>query len=449
MRLLDNLLPQTEQRSAWPESYGFQQFVDWFTFQSKQYTLGGSPANMPADDFADYVARIHRATPIISAAAVSRSLLMSQLRFLARADDGSTSSPPALSVLRRPGSMKRAAFLALMELHGSYAGAAYPVLKNGRLYLLRPDWTQVLLASDNDPVEVYEGQFMVPSDAEVTGLVYQPRHGQHRGRVEVFQRGEFARWTPEPDPVNWWRGVSWVSSVLREFTLDGQVSDHQRKFFEKAATPNLVFMMDATKTPQQVSEYAQALNAAHAGPGNRHKNMFLGGGTDVKVIGSDLDKLALNDLSGGFETRVAARSMVPAVVLGIREGLGGSALNSGNYGQTRRQWADKWFSPAADGLCEALEDVVNLPSTELTWDRSRVMFLQEDEKDAAEIRQVNAVALRQLVEAGYEPQSAVDYLHTGDINKLKHTGNVSVQLQPPGSGASPPSEGNPDEGTQE
>ena len=30
-------------------------------------------------------------------------------------------------------------------------------------------------------------------------------------------------------------------------------------------------------------------------------------GADVKVVGSDLDKLALKDISGGFETRVAAR----------------------------------------------------------------------------------------------------------------------------------------------
>ena len=438
MRLLDNLLPQTEQRSAWPATHSFQQFVDWFTFQSQQYGLSGSPAQLPSDEFADYVAKIHRATPIISAAAVSRSLLISQLRFLARADDGSTSSPPALGVLRRPGAMKRSAFLALAELHTSYAGAAYPVLKNGRLYLLRPDWVQVILGSNERPLEADNGDLLPPSDTEVLGLAYQPKMGTKLGRLETFQRGEFTIWAPEPDPVYWWRGVSWVSAVLNEFALDGQVSSHQRKFFDNAGTPNLVFLMDPSKTAPQIQEFAKVLNEKHAGPGNAHKNMFLGGGTDVKVVGADLKKLALNDLSGSFETRVASRSMVPAVILGIREGLGGSALNSGNYGQTRRQWADKWFTPTADGLCEAFEDVVNLPSTrELTWDRSRVMFLQEDEKDAADIANTNAAALRQLVDGGFEPESVITAISTGDMSKLKHTGTLSVQLQPPGSGQDP------------
>ena len=63
---------------------------------------------------------------------------------------------------------------------------------------------------------------------------------------------------------------------------------------------------------------------------------------------------------GGFETRVAARSRVPAAVLGIREGMQGSALNAGNYGATRRMWADGWFSPTVDGLCEAFERIFRL-----------------------------------------------------------------------------------------
>ena len=375
MRLIDNLLPRSEERLTSNPALGMQDLVKLFTYQGRQYGIPGSPAMMPGDGFADYIEQIHRATPVVSSAAVSRALLMSQLRFQARADDGTLSTPAPLDVLRRPGAVTRSAFLSAMEMHASYAGSAYPVLKNGRLFLLRPDWVDQVLASESGPVQTDNGEWVPPSDAERVGLVYQPvaRDGS-RGRREVFQRGEFAVWAPEPDPVYWWRGVSWVTAVLSEFCLDGQVTDHQHKFFEKAATPHLVFTMDPAKTPEQVRDFADVLNETHTSPENAHKNLFLGGGTDVKIVGSDLDKLALKDLSGGFETRVASRSMVPAVILGIREGLGGSALNSGNYGQTRRQWADKWFTPTADGLCETLEDVVSLPSTqEITRDRSHVI----------------------------------------------------------------------------
>lgn len=437
MRLLDNLLPQAETRSAWPQTHGFQQFVDWFTFQSKQYGITGSAPHMPGDSFVQYIDSIHRRNPVISSAAVSRALLMSQLRFVWRNNavsntPGRTFGDRSLSVLEKPGALKRSALLSSIEMHGSYAGTAYPVLKNGRLHLLRPDWVTVVMGSDSDPETDLN---LPPSDARIIAIVYQPEHDGRKGRPEAFLPGEFTTWSPEPDPVYWWRGVSWVSSLAREFAIDGQVTDHKSKFFEHAATPNLVFMMDATKTAEQVKEYADVVNERHAGAMNSHKNMFLGGGTDVKVVGSTLENLALQDVAGGFETRVASRSMVPAVVLGIREGLGGSALNSGNYGQTRRQWADKWYTPSADSLCEALEDLLPAkPDAELSWDRSRVMFLQEDEKDAAEIASTKAQTIRTLVDGGYRPDSVIDAVEHDDFSRLVHTGQYSVQLQPPGTG---------------
>src|SRR5690606_15021677 len=101
---------------------------------------------------------------------------------------------------------------------------------------------------------------------------------------------------------------------------------------------------------------------------------------------------------------------------GIREGLQGSALNSGNYNVTRRLWADAWFSPTVQGLCAAVERVMKpAPDAELWFDASEVLFLQEDQKDAAEIAQTNASAIRSLVEAGYAPDSVVDAITTGDL----------------------------------
>ena len=439
MRLLDNLLPPSEARSysALPASFGFQQFVDFMTFQGKQYGLAGSPMRMPGDSFSSYVESIHRRTPIISAAAVARALLMSQIRFQVRGVDGVRSEPASLAPLKRPGALKRSAFLNLAEMHTSYSGTAYPVLKNGRLYLLRPDWTQVVLGSASDPVEAPNGEMLPPSDAEIVGLFYQPTDGVSKGNAEMFQVGQFARHAPEPDPVWWWRGVSWVTGVLSEFALDGQVTSHQHKFFEHAATPNLVFLMEQARTPTEVAEFAKVLNETHTGPTNAHKNMFLGGGTDVKVVGSELDKLGLRDLSGAFETRVSARSRVPATILHIAEGNKGSALNSSTYGQTRREWSDLWFTPTADALCESLEDIIRIPNGELTWDPSRVMFLQEDEKDAAEIMGLKMSAMRTGWDGGADPQSVIDAINTGELSKLKHTGNLSVQLQPPGSGDTP------------
>jgi hypothetical protein len=298
---------------------------------------------------------------------------------------------------------------------------------------LAPDRVRFVLGSDTDPT--WDGDTMVPPyDATIIGISYDPGRNGEKGRIETFSPGEFATWSPEPDPVNFWRGSSWVTSVVREALLDGQVTDHQGKFFENAANPGLVFLMDPARSAEDVKQYKEIVDENHAGSGHHFRNMFLGGATDVKVVGSSLDSLNLGHLQGTFENRVAVRSRVPAVVLGTKESLSGSSLNAGNYAAARRAFADLWFSPTVDGLCAALESIIPPPDggVELAHDPAMVLFLQEDQRDAAEILSTNAVALRQLVEAGYDPASAVQAVKTGDVTKLVHTGNVSVQLQPPG-----------------
>ena len=198
-------------------------------------------------------------------------------------------------------------------------------------------------------------------------------------------------------------------------------------------------MMDPSRTPDEIKAYSELVNSKFGGVANSYKNMVLGGATDVKVVGSAMTDLGLSDLQGTFENRVAVRSRIPAVVLGTRESLSGSSLNTGNYSAARRLLADGWFSPTIDNLCAALEAIVPPPSdgSELGFDSTRILFLQEDQKDAADIMQTNAVAMRQLVEAGYDPTTVTEAITSGDMTKLKHTGNVSVQLQPPGSGGTP------------
>ena len=222
---------------------------------------------------------------------------------------------------------------------------------------------------------------------------------------------------------------------MRETLLDGQVTDHLGKYFEKATVPGLVFLMDKDKTPAETDAYAKVVNENFSGAGARFKNMFLGGGTDVKVVGSSIKDLGLNEITGVFENRVSVRSRIPASVLGTKESLSGSSLNAGNYGAARRLLADGWFTPTVDSLCEALEPLIDVPdSQELSFDPGRVLFLQEDQKDAADILSTNAGAARQLVDGGFDPSSVIEAVKSGDLSKLIHTGNVAVQLQPPGTG---------------
>ena len=66
----------------------------------------------------------------------------------------------------------------------------------------------------------------------------------------------------------------------------------------------------------------------------------------------------------------------------------------------------------------------------LWYDDRDVSFLQEDVLDTADIRSKDAMTMRQLVDGGFDPDSVVEAVTVGDLSLLRHSGNLSVQLQP-------------------
>jgi len=438
MRILDAIRAQPASRPQSEERFSTLDGLAKFMYDGSNYIVHGPSGSSPDNvdkNFVSYINQIHNRHGVVAAAVTTRGLLLSQVRFRFRDDSGALTKTRDLSLLNHPGSRSRSSLLSLLEIDASYSGTGVVVKRNKTLHRLAPDKVQFLLGSNSEPT--WDGDTMVaPFDAVTVGIIYNPgknRNGE--SNIEAFGPGEFAVWAPEPDPIHPWRGTSWVTSVVRETLLDGQVTDHMGKYFEKATVPGLVFIMDPSKSAGDTAEYADVLNEKFANAGGRFKNMFLGGGTDVKVVGSSIKDLGLNEITGVFENRVSVRSRIPASVLGTKESLSGSSLNAGNYGAARRLLADGWFTPTVDGLCESLESLVDVPAgQELAFDPGRVLFLQEDQKDAADILSTNAGAARQLVDGGFDPASVIEAIKTGDLSKLTHTGNVSVQLQPPGTG---------------
>lgn len=417
------------------ERYSLQEYVNYL---GRQYAIGGSFGTTPEATFTGYIRDIAERNGVVAAAVTARALLVSQVRFTWRNNrasntPGRTYGDQNLAILERPGSMTRSSMLYLAEEDVSYAGAWIAHRDGNEIHRLRPDWVTVAMGSNTDP----GNDGWIPPDAKITGYVYADPASPN-GRKQAFHPHEIIHWVPEPHPLEWWRGQSWVTSITQEIRNDGQATAHTSKFFENAGTPNLVFTMDPKLTPTQVQGFADVINNRNAGISGAYKNLFLGGGTDVKVVGSEKAALDLQGIQGGYETRIAARSRVPAVVLGIREGLEGSALNSGNYSSARRMWADGWFSPTAQGLCAAIERVMKPASdSELWYLPEEILFLQEDGKDQAEIQSTKAAAVRQLVDAGYTPESVVASIEANDFKLLVHSGLFSVQLQALGQQSTP------------
>jgi hypothetical protein len=84
-------------------------------------------------------------------------------------------------------------------------------------------------------------------------------------------------------------------------------------------------------------------------------------------------------------------------------------------------------------------DPVSAPGASLWFDTRSVPFLREDAADAAKIQAEEAATIVALVKDGFTPESAIDAVRNRDWGRLKHTGLLSVQLQPPGGSQGPPS----------
>ena len=409
-----------------------------FGYNGNTYALplatsyGTSKQEDPDGTFGSYAELFFKRDAVVFGVMQARALLLSETRFKFRSlSTKRVFGNPALSPLDAPlPNVDTGEWLTRIDQHASIAGNAYIVRKSREL--LHTGYVHIVLGSNVDPEH--------PSfayDAKPVGYLYQPPQGEHR----TFAADEIVHFSPIPDPVARFRGMSWLQPLVREIMSDQAATVHKQRFFEHAATPNLaVKFPESIKTREQFEQIRDAMEASHAGASNAWKTLYLAAGADVTVVGANMQALDLKTIQGGYETRICVAARVPAVVAGVSEGMQGSSLNAGNFSQARRLFVDGWYRPYVRALCSTLAPLVRVPSdAELWFDETDIGFLREDKKDAAEIAQTQSNTLRSLIDAGFDPDAAVEFVQSLDPARLtgRHSGLFSVQLQPAGSEQEP------------
>lgn len=197
-------------------------------------------------------------------------------------------------------------------------------------------------------------------------------------------------------------------------------------------TPNIAVALDKSISPEDFERFKAIMDEEHVGAENAYKTLYLGGGADVKVVGSNFEQLQMASVQGRGETRVAAAAGVPAVIVGLSEGL--SSATYSNYGQAMRRFADLTMATLWANAAASLQTIIRPPGGDarLWYDTRDVSFLREDREVAARIEQTNAATINTYITAGFTPESAILAVKAGDPALLIHTGMVSVQLQTPG-----------------
>jgi len=406
-------------------------------------TLGGGSTESVGNSFSSYAAGAMQANGVVFACMMVRQLVFSSARFRwQRLRDGKPSDmfgSPDLRLFERPAPGETTQdLLSRMIQDADLAGNAYhvkdtPLSRLGgddqatSLIRLRPDWVQIVAAKRMRPA----GQL----GWRRFGYLYTEGGAQSGEDPVPLTLNEVSHFAPIPDPRGQYRGMSWLTPVVRDIENDLLMTRHKRRFFENGATPNMIIKHPVGTNRDQVLDWIKRLEADNAGVDNAYKSLNLYPGADATVVGKDMQQIDFKIVQGAGETRIAADAGVPPVIVGLSEGL--EAATYSNYAQARRRFADGTIHPLWQNAAGSFEQLMASPGpdTRLWYDADDIPFLREDEKDAALITQTRAATLASLIQAGFTPESASKFLMTADdFRVLEHTGLFSVQLQAPGSG---------------
>jgi phage portal protein BeeE len=425
---------------------GFYQPPVWVTDALREpfWTPGTPEREQIANDFEGYITQVFKADGIVAACLFARMFAFSEVRFQWRQFNngrpGNLFGDSGLELLEKPWrNGTTGELLARMEQDASLAGNFYATVvdDNGRygrdargpgrrVVRMRPDWVTIVSGSRNNSPHAL--------DARVIFYLYRPPLADGWGGDDdavMLLPEQVCHWSPIPDPSARWRGMSWLTPVLREIGADQAATEHKASFFRNNATLQTVVSLD-TNDPDEFEQFVSKFNRTYRGARNAYKTLFVAGGADVNVVGANLRELDFKATQGAGETRIASAAGVPPVWAGFSEGLQGSSLNAGNFGQARRRFADGTIRPNWRTASAALDGPIAgppRPGATLWYDDRDVAFLREDVHDQAEIRRLQAETIGLLVREGFTNDSVITAVQTGDWATLQHSGLYSVQLQ--------------------
>jgi phage portal protein BeeE len=437
--------PQGKKGLTLPSAYRSFPFWNIGTYGSNEERI--------ENNFESYVSLAFKGDGVVFSVINTRQFVFSEARFAWR--DMRNGRPTELfttadlSLLERPApSQTTGDLLSRMEIVSSLAGNFYCTTADDlgrigkasvggpgrRIVYLRPDWVTIVIGTTR------EGEDADPNsaDAKILAYKYDPIGGVgSSGHADslILLPDEVCHYAPIPDPDARFRGMSWLTPVLREIMADRAATEHKAKFFENGASPGIAIKFDKDTDEDAFDEFVENFKSAHQGSYNAYKTLFLTGGADVTPISLDLKAIDFKAVQGAGETRIANAGRVHPTVIGLAEGMQGSSLNAGNYQAARRSFVDGTMRPLWRSAAASLQPLLTVPQgngVHLWYDARDISFLRDDQKDVAAIHAQEASMIRTLTDAGYTAESVVDAItNDGDWRRLKHSGLFSVQLQPP------------------
>lgn len=356
---------------------------------------------------------------IVFGAIAARMTLFSEARFQYQSKtDKHLYGNQTLQVLENPfgPNTTTGELLVRMEQDVSLAGNSYIADVGDQLVRLRPDW--VTIVSEMVPMPTGPGTYR-----RVAGYWFEPPVPERDayGMPQMFPVDEVVHWAPIPDPEAQFRGMSWLTPVLREVNADNALTSYKLKYLQNAATPNIILRYTQKLQPATIDAIRERMAARYGGVDNAFKTLVLDQGADMTVVGHSLEQMSFATVQAAGENRILVASRVPGIVVGSKEGL--MAATYSNYQQAMRSFVDLFARPQWRSACAALEKLVPVPAGSRLWfDVGDVSALRQGEQEQAQTALTMANAIAMLCRFGYDPMSSVAAVQAGDMTLLTHKG---------------------------
>lgn len=374
-------------------------------------TYGTSPSREALlPQFVSMAQQAYGANSVVFSCVLARLMLFSEMTFKFRGlSDKKLIGNTDLRKLEVPWSNGTAGdLLARMEQDNSLAGNAYTWDAGDQLVRLRPDWVTIISELVTDDLG---RQYRRP-----VGYWWEPPPtvvGQ--GRPSMFTVDEVAHWAPVPDPTANFRGMSWLTPVIREIEADSGMTQYKVKYLENAATPNLVIKYAQKIRDDTVDRIRERVTARHGGVHNAFKTLVLDEGADFTVVGNNFDQMQFSAVQAAGENRICGASGVdPSLISLLHMSRGGV-----DYAASMRRLVDMTMRPLWRTACASLEHLVTVPNGHRLWfDTSDIAALRQGETERAQTMLVKAQAAAVWVQAGFERQSVLDAVASGETSQL-------------------------------
>ncbi len=367
---------------------------------------------MPA--LAAFAQQANSGSAIVFAAILVRMALFSEARFQYQAkDDKHLFGNTDLARLEEPfvPDTTTGDLLARMQQDRCLAGNAYIWDAPGedRLVRLRPDWTTIV----SEKVQVAGGGWY----RRPVGYWHEPPKGVlDSGEGFMVPAGECVHWAPQPDPAADFRGMSWLTPVMRDIQGDDGLGRYKIRYLENNASPNLLIKYAQKLAPGTVDAIRERAHARYGGVDNAFKTLILDGGADASVIGNSLSQMDFSGVSAVGIERILAAGNVPGVLVGL-EPLRGAGRG---YQESMQKFANIFARPEWRSACGALSQLLDVPAGNRLWyDTQDIAALQEGETARAQAALVRAQAVLAHRQAGCDLMSAVAAVESGDLTQLK------------------------------